>query len=576
MNEEMRAINTRLFSEIKEEAFEIRHTLDASTENAAALNRELLFKVIRENSGTEYGRKYGFSEIHDIDAYRRNVPLTGYSDYEPYIERMEATGEPNLLTAAPPVYYASTSGSTGKPKDIPMTRDGLQSFLDYTTAPMTAVISEFYRNTRHTDIEYGKECAILSIARHKLPCGVDCGSLSAAFMDDGEEDEEEMDYIGCYETTPKEVMQCTEDADMKYLHARYALAEPDVVYFSGAYIPALLDIMNYIRDHHGMLVRDIRDGRIDPGIRMSPELRKTLEAALEPDPERADCLQKEFEQGFDSTIMKRIWPGLAAICTIWAGNFLPYAKKLQQYSGRNVPYYTMSYAASEGIFGVARHPFDPYYCMVPTSCFYEFIPVDGQEEAENSALETLLLDEVEEGKDYELVITNQSGFYRYRMGDVIRVVGFYNETPMVEFRYRRKNLLSLAGEKVTEQQLVSAVRALERRSGSRFVDFCVYPDQMAEQGRYVVYLEPEKPVAPEKANAFSEILNEELCRADYTYAKLQTNIGKPRIVFLQPQTFQLHRAVRMKQYGISENQIKTVRVLSTPELVSFFENRKQE
>ena len=174
MNEEMRAINARLFSEIKEEAFEILHALDASTENAAALNCSLLLKIIKENSGTEYGRKYGSSEIHDIDAYRRNVPLTGYGDYEPYIERMKETGEPNLLTAAPPVYYASTSGSTGKPKDIPMTRDGLQSFLDYATAPMTAVISEFYRNTRLTDIEYGKECAILLLHQfnRELRCGM--------------------------------------------------------------------------------------------------------------------------------------------------------------------------------------------------------------------------------------------------------------------------------------------------------------------------------------------------------------------------------------------------------------------
>ena len=302
MDEQTKAINTRIFSEIKKESYEVLYALDTSTENAAAMNRDLLLRVMEKNSGTEYGKKYGFSEIHDADTYRRNVPLTEYSDYAPYIERMTQRGEQNLLTAAPPVYYASTSGSTGKPKDIPMTKDDLQSFLDYTTAPMTAVISEFYQNTRHTDIEYGKECAILSVARHVLPCGVECGSLSAAFMDDDDGEDEETDYFACYETTPREVMMCPGNADMKYLHARYALAEPDLVYFSGAYIAALLDIMVYIRDHYEMLVRDIRDGRIDPGIQMPGELRETLEAALVPDPERAGFLQKEFRQGFDTTI----------------------------------------------------------------------------------------------------------------------------------------------------------------------------------------------------------------------------------------------------------------------------------
>ena len=572
MNEQIKAANTRIFAEIKEESFEVLHAMDASTENAGALNRELLLRILGKNSGTEYGKKYGFSGIGDVDAYRRQVPLSVYSDYEPCIERMAQKGEQNLLTADPPVYFACSSGSTGKPKNIPLTEEGLRTFLDYTTATMPAVISEFYRTTRRTDFEYGKECAVLSIFRDVFPSGIPYGSLSAAFMDDGDEEEEdgETEFFGCYETAPEAVMRCGESADMKYLHARYALAEPDVVYITSAYIPSLLEMMVYIRDHHGMLVRDIREGMIDPGIQMPAELRKTLEDALEPDPDRADALEKEFAKGFDRTVMKRIWPGLAAVCTIWSGNYLPYTRKLQQYSGRTVPYYAMSYLASEGVFGIARHPFDPYYCILPSSCFYEFIPVDREEE-DDPCPATLLLDEVEEGRQYELVITNQSGLYRYRMGDVIRVVGFYNETPMVEFCYRKKNLLSLAGEKVTEDDLISAVRELERRSGIRFTDFCVFPDQAAEPCRYVVYAEPEESVPAERAAELGAVLHQELCRANENYDVLKNTIGIPKIVFLRPQAFRRHKKTRMEKYGITDNQMKTVRVLSTPEQVRFFE-----
>jgi hypothetical protein len=267
MNEQMKAVNTRIFAEIREEGYEVLHGIDASTENAGALNRELLLRIIRKNSGTEYGRKYGFSEIRDVDAYRRQVPFTVYSDYEPYIERMTQKGEQNVLTAEPPVYYAETSGTTGKPKNVPVTADGLRTFLDFTTAPMPAVISEFYRNTRQTDIEYGKEFAALSLVRNVFPSGTPYGSLSATFTEDGDGDEEEdgdIDFFGCYETTPEAVMRCGGKADMKYLHTRYAVAEPDVVYLTSAYIPALVDLMDYIRDHHEMLVRDIREGVIDP------------------------------------------------------------------------------------------------------------------------------------------------------------------------------------------------------------------------------------------------------------------------------------------------------------------------
>lgn len=51
--------------------------------------------------------------------------------------------------------------------------------------------------------------------------------------------------------------------------------------------------------------------------------------------------------------------------------------------------------------------------------------------------QTYLPDEVEIGQRYEVVITQISGLYRYRMGDIIRVIGFEgNKVPFIEFQYR--------------------------------------------------------------------------------------------------------------------------------------------
>ena len=152
---------------------------------------------------------------------------------------------------------------------------------------------------------------------------------------------------------------------LKYLHARYGLMNKDIVYFTGAYIP-----------------------------------------------DRADELEEEFKKSFGDNILRRIWPKLSAVSAIWAGNFHSYARKIQDaFTGRAIPFYTMSYASSEGMFAVARHPFDQCYCMIPKSCFFEFIPMDGKgSDAEEDNPKTLLMDELEDGKEYELVITNQSGF----------------------------------------------------------------------------------------------------------------------------------------------------------------------
>ena len=63
--------------------------------------------------------------------------------------------------------------------------------------------------------------------------------------------------------------------------------------------------------------------------------------------------------------------------------------------------------------------------------------------SEEDQPETLLIDEVREGESYELVITNIDGLYRYRQGDVIKVVGFHNKSPIIEVRFRYCTLKKL-------------------------------------------------------------------------------------------------------------------------------------
>lgn len=562
------AICHKVISVMKQNGFETVRKFDRDTETAYNTNKNLLRTLLSDNKNTEYGKKYKFGEIKSVAAYKKCVPLTTYDDYESYIDRMTEHGERNLLTSYPIAYYASTSGTSGSPKKIPVTEQGLSIFQAYSSSAGFSIQKEFYENTKGKDAEAGKGLLLLSLKNEPLNDGVNFGSISSACLDDTK-----MKYIPYFITTPKEVLLSTENTDLKYLHARYGLAERNVAYLCGSYIPALLDLMNYIRDNHETLIKDIREGCLNESVIIPENMRKTLSEHLTPDPKRADELEEAFSKGIDKDLMRRIWPKLSWVSAIWAGNFSSYARKLQEYSGRSLPYYTGTYVSSEGVFGMARHPYDQCYALIPGSCFYEFIPMDGKNgENESDNPPTLLLNQVEEGKEYELVITNQSGFYRYRMGDVIKVIGFYNETPLVVFKYRKKNIVSIAGEKFTEDHLLSAVREFERRTDINIVDFCMYPDKDAEPGRYVILMEPEKAVSPKRYEECRNVLAEELARASTSYAHYIEggNMGEPKLIFLQSQTFQLYREIKMFKTGLTENQLKTVRVLTTPELIKFF------
>lgn len=80
--------------------------------------------------------------------------------------------------------------------------------------------------------------------------------------------------------------------------------------------------------------------------------------------------------------------------------------------------------------------------LIPNAMFYEFLPVGFE-----SYDEICTIDELEMGKEYEIVTTNFGGFYRYRMKDVVRVIGFKDKNPIIEYLYRLDQYLSLTGEK---------------------------------------------------------------------------------------------------------------------------------
>ena len=80
------------------------------------------------------------------------------------------------------------------------------------------------------------------------------------------------------------------------------------------------------------------------------------------------------------------------------------------------------------------------------------------------------MDQLKPGRKYELIITDHSGFYRYRMKDVVLVTGTHNAAPMVEFQYRTDKTVSLMGEKTTEAALRFAEEETAKECGFLLVD----------------------------------------------------------------------------------------------------------
>ena len=220
-------------------------------------------------------------------------------------------------------------------------------------------------------------------------------------------------------------------------------------------------------------------------------------------------------------------------------------------------------SASEGIFTVPVALADHQSCLIPDSLFFEFIPIDEEND------EPVTMDALEVGKRYELVITTHSGFYRYRMKDVLLVTGFHNATPLVEFQYRIDKTVSLMGEKTTEMALRTAADQTAAECGFLLVDSSVYPDTDALQ--YVFIMEIDRVPRDLTEEKIHACLEKKLADANPSYAdKVKNGLIKPaRIVFSQPETYVLYKEMMLMRSGAIA-QLKPVTVISNPVQKNFF------
>jgi len=76
------------------------HSLRRAQRNPAAAQAALLDRLLRANASSAYGRKFGFGRLRTVREFQRAVPIVGYDDLRPWIERIKA-GEERVLTESP-------------------------------------------------------------------------------------------------------------------------------------------------------------------------------------------------------------------------------------------------------------------------------------------------------------------------------------------------------------------------------------------------------------------------------------------------------------------------------------------
>lgn len=412
----------------------------------AAAQRRALASMLRAGRETEFGRDHRYAGLRDADAFRAAVPIRDYEALRPWIDRQIA-GEPGI-TAERPLMYARTSGTTGEPKRVPVTPTALAGMK-------RAQQAMAYVQHRACPMFSGRILALGGAMREEtLAGGAPAGSVTGLI----------------YETMPAAIRRkyvvppevfAIEDPELKFLAVtRIALQRDDITAVSTANPSTLLRLRDCSRANWGTLVAEVAAGTFSAADDLPPEQARAVRGALAPAPDRARRLA-ELAAVAEPTV-GQLWPRLAGVVTWTGGSCALAAEVVRQALPSGAKVIEAGYVASEFRGTVVVDHERGLGLPVLEDVFFEFVPAD---DWDAGVRETRLLHELEEGQDYQVIVTTPGGLARYWINDILRAGPRIGRTPSLAFVRKGRGVTSITGEKVTEAQVNAAMAALARRMG---------------------------------------------------------------------------------------------------------------
>lgn len=525
---------------------------------------KVLLEVLAANKNTEIGKKYKFPTIKNVMDFQKQVPLSTYEDYRPYINRMVEHDEMNLIAPGKVVFYAPTSGTTSQSKLLPR----------FTPPPRLRFKSKKNLLFMSCNNDRSTVHGVPIIPGYNSVIGATITADPSAFV------------------APVEAFKLNDFITSLYVQLVFGLSDASVENIWAPFCPTVLTAFKVLCSEWRHVVADIKNGTLKKSLNLTEDQRKALEHCnRRPNLERASELETIFVQaelnGFKA-VAGAIWPKLVTVDALAGGSTASYVPLVTHYLGNTICLISSVYAASEGpgLFGINTSPFDHQsaYTLSTEKVFFEFIPFsDVTSERDESLI--LTIDQIKAGEKYEIVFTTYEGLYRYRIGDVVKVlqVSSDNKPPLIELIGRSKSL-SVQSEKLTDFQIGNAINALKNDfSWKRFIiqDYIVSADVTPIPPRHKFWIEVATTQDTSVVELYSadiacaeEVVDSQLSEVNEVYhsSRKRNMISCPKITPVKPGTFdKLLKAMKAKS-SVTEGQLKIPRTTCDVQLIAILEN----
>ena len=530
-----------------------------AAEDCRRSQHETLKRVLELNEAARFSKSRGFSSGMSVDAFRRTAPISTYSDYASAIEELKSGDTSVLLGPGNKLLmFALSSGTTGESKYVPVTEPFLKDYrrgwqawgIRTLDARRKSHLGHFFQVA--SDFDKARSTA-------NTPCGNISGLVTSM----------QSPVVRTMYSIPQGAMKIRDPDAKAYTVAKAGLSDPHVAIAMTANPSTLVELSKLIVARADELVRDLFDGT------------NAMQHAIEPEVwakfGRSFSKKHTGRAKFLSNILERtgtlrpadFWPMLQTAAVWTGGSCSAYLPALRAAFG-DVVVRDHGLSASEGRMTIPFADETASGVLDVQSHYFEFVPIDEIDSPDPTVVEA---HELQEGEDYFILLTTPSGFVRYDIHDVVRCTGFMGTTPLLEFRHKGSYIASVTGEKITEKQIVEAVRQVLERRGLKNTSYFSAAPEWGDPPRYRLLFEDSE------AETFSNEVIDEIDAAirslnvEYDEKRATNRLQTLQALPLPKATWTRFAADRQSGLGGSVEQYKHPCLLSTVEKLDDFKAR---
>jgi hypothetical protein len=505
-------------AEFRDRCARARQGLLGAANIPEATQGDLLNAFIRRNVGTAFGKEHGFEHLRTVDDFRRAVPIRDHAGFAPWLDCV-SRGEAGVLTTEPPAMFFRTAGTTGAPKTLPVTKTAMGTTRGPAMYALWGNFLEFHpellENEHSTiDIHWDRRPVTKTVGSHAIAVQSMAQRHGLLHPDDFSPPWYEAPWF-------RPQIEIADYVERMYSKIRF-FAQKDVRAVVSINPVTLHLFAETLARNTDRLIDELRSGAGLAGSVADSSLARRLRSAV--DARGGRLLPAD------------LWPRVSFLGCRKSATAALYIPKLYKLFGEQVEVLPYSTAGAEGSQAIPVDRHDTAGIAALSSAFMEFLPATAAWRADSP---TSLVHELELHAEYQTVLTTPDGLYRYAIGDIFKVVGFFGRVPQLEYRGRTGRFSSIVGERLSERQVVDAGQLVASRFGLDLAMFMCCPRQ-TPRPHYVFVMETSARVA--ERSAVAAALDDELSLAnpDYREGRASGALAPVSVEFVDPGAFHDH------------------------------------